>query len=74
MMLHNKYCWFLKRFKKKKDLLKFPLLGSLTATEDHLHLNKSQSPVPRDLPCQVWFNLARQFWRRRLKCKKLTDE
>ena len=30
-----------------------------------LHLNKVESPSPRDTFCQVWLKLAQEFWRRR---------
>ena len=30
-----------------------------------LHLNKHQSPSPKDALCQVWLKLAKWFWRRR---------
>ena len=30
-----------------------------------LHLNKFESPSPRDALCQVWVKLAKWFWRRR---------
>ena len=30
-----------------------------------LHLNKLESPSPKDALCQVWFKLAKWFWRRR---------
>ena len=30
-----------------------------------LHLNKLESPSPKDALCQVWLNLAQWFWRRR---------
>ena len=38
-----------------------------------LHLNKLQSPSPKDALCQVWLQLAQWFWRRRWKCEKFTD-
>ena len=38
-----------------------------------LHLNKLESPSPKDVLCQVWLKLARWFWRRRWKCEKFTD-
>ena len=38
-----------------------------------LHLNKLESPSPRDTLCQVWLKLAQWFWRRRWKCEKFTD-
>ena len=31
-----------------------------------LHLNKLESPSPKDALCQVWLKLARWFWRRGL--------
>ena len=30
-----------------------------------LHLNKLESPSPKDVLCQVWLKLAQWFWRRR---------
>ena len=30
-----------------------------------LHLNKLESPSPKDALCQVWLKLAQWFWRRR---------
>ena len=29
------------------------------------HLNKLESPLPKDALCQVWLKLAQWFWRRR---------
>ena len=29
------------------------------------HLNKLESPSPKDALCQVWLKLAQWFWRRR---------
>ena len=29
-----------------------------------LHLNKLESPSPKDALCQVWLKLAQRFWRR----------
>ena len=37
-----------------------------------LHLNKLQSPSPKDTLCQVWFKLAQWFWRRRWKGENIT--
>ena len=31
-----------------------------------LHLNKLESPSPKDALCQVWLKLAHWFWRRRV--------
>jgi hypothetical protein len=39
--------------------------------EDHFHLYKSKSPLPKDHPCQAWFNLVEQLCKRKLKCEKL---
>ena len=30
-----------------------------------LHLNKLESPLPKDALCQVWLKFAQWFWRRR---------
>ena len=38
-----------------------------------LHLNKLESPLPKDALFQVWLKLAQWFWRRRWKCEKFTD-
>ena len=38
-----------------------------------LHLDKLESPPPKDALCQVWSKLAKWFWRRRWRCKKSTD-
>jgi hypothetical protein len=34
-----------------------------------LHLNKLETPPPKDDLCQVWLKLAQWFWRRSQKCK-----
>ena len=38
-----------------------------------LHLNKHESPSPKDALCQVWLKLAQWFLRIRWKYKKFTD-
>ena len=37
-----------------------------------LHLNKLESPSPKDTLCQVWLKLTQWFLRRRWKCEKFT--
>ena len=37
------------------------------------HLNKLESPPPKDALCQVWLKLTQWFWRRRWKYEKFTD-
>ena len=37
-----------------------------------LHLNKLESPLPKDALCQVWLKLAQWFWRRKRKYEKCT--
>ena len=37
-----------------------------------LHLNKLESPSPKDALCQGWMKLAQWFLRRRRKCEKFT--
>ena len=44
----------------------------LLETGRALHLNKLESPLPKDALCQVWLKLAQWFWRRRWKCEKFT--
>ena len=38
-----------------------------------LHLNKLESPSPKDALCQVWLKLAQWFWRRRWKSLQTND-
>ena len=38
-----------------------------------LHLNKLESPSPRDTLCHVWLKLAQWFWRKRWKCEMFID-
>ena len=38
-----------------------------------LHLEKLESPSPKDALCQVWLKLAQWFWRRSWKSEKFTD-
>jgi hypothetical protein len=39
-----------------------------------LHLNKHESPSPKDDLCQFWLKLAQWFWRRSRKCKSLQTD
>jgi hypothetical protein len=39
-----------------------------------LHLNKLESPPPKDDLCQVWLKLTQWFWRRSQKCKSLQTD
>jgi hypothetical protein len=41
---------------------------------DPLHLNKLETPLPKDDLCQVWLKLAQWFWRRSRKCKSLQTD
>ena len=70
------YClWFWRRrFLKFAPFLPFgaPPLGPPGV---HLpHMNNFGSLPPKDDPHQVWLKSANRFWRRRWKCKKLTDD
>ena len=38
-----------------------------------LHLNKYESPLPKDALCQVWLKLAQWFLSKIWKCEKFTD-
>ena len=42
-------------------------------SSDRDKMNKFYKGPYIDASCQVWFHLAQQFQRRRLKCEKLTD-
>ena len=58
--------WFLRR------LLNFVIVYSLFRYNlpiekgMTLHLNKHESPSPRDVYCQVWLNMIQWVWRRRI--------
>ena len=39
-----------------------------------LHLNKLESPPPKDALCQVWLKLAQWFLRRSWTCEQFTDK
>jgi hypothetical protein len=39
-----------------------------------LHLNKLDSPPPKDDFCQIWLKLAQWFWRRSQKCRSLQTD
>jgi hypothetical protein len=41
---------------------------------DHLHLNKLETPLPKDDLCKVSLKLAQWFWRRSRKCKSLQTD
>ena len=68
--------WFLRRiFLISSSSLYFllflnyaPLAFGMT-----LHLNKFELSLPKDALCQVWWKLARRFWRTRWKYEKFTD-
>ena len=49
--------------------LLFPLENGVA-----LHLNKFESPSPKDALCQVWLKLAKWFCRRWWKCEKFTAD
>ena len=53
----NKYDYIIKLIKRRKKKLYEKLLV--------LHLQKFESPSPKDALCQVWLKLAQWFWRRR---------
>ena len=53
----NKYDYIITLIKRRKKKLYEKLLV--------LHLNKLESPSPKDALCQIWLKLALWFWRRR---------
>jgi hypothetical protein len=71
----NLACWFWRRrfFKIFSAFLLFRYYLPLEKG-DPLHLNKLESPPPKDGLCQVWLKLARWFWRRSRKCKSLQTD
>jgi len=73
MMLHNIYCSnFIAVLKKNfaNGILNSPLFDPLIVPPPC----KSESPLPNDHPCQVWFHLIEQFCRKRIKCEKVSDD
>ena len=56
--------WFWKRF--FVNVLVFSLFRNYLPLEIGCgpHLNKLESPSPKDVLCQVWLELAQLFWRR----------
>ena len=72
-MLSIKFCWnWLSGF--INFILVFSLIHYYLLLEKvmALHLNKLESPSPKDALYQVWLKLAMWFWRRRQKCEKFT--
>jgi hypothetical protein len=68
-------CWFwLRRF--LKIFSAFLLFCYYLPLEkgDPLHLNKLETPLPKDDLRQVWLKLAQWFWRRSRKCKSLQTD
>ena len=53
----------------------FSLLNYYLSLEKGIapHLNKLESPSPKDALCQILLKLAHRIWRRRWICEKLTD-
>jgi hypothetical protein len=66
-------CWFWRRNLTKKNFSVFLLFRYHLPSEKGypLHLNKLESPTPKDDLRQVWLKLAQWFWRRSQKCKSL---
>jgi hypothetical protein len=67
--------WFWRRrfLKNFSVFLHFRYYLPLEMTDGH-HLNKSESPPPKDDLWQVWLKLAQWFWRRSRKCKSLQTD
>jgi hypothetical protein len=42
----------------------FAIISPWRRANSTLHLNKLESPAPKDDLCQVWLKLAKWFWRR----------
>lgn len=72
-MLHNIYCSNFIAVQKKKfanGIFNSSLFDPLIVPPPC----KSESPLPNDHPCQVWFHLIEQFCRKRIKCEKVSDD
>jgi hypothetical protein len=71
----NLACWFWRR-RFLKIFSVFLLFCYYLPLErgNPLHLNKLESPLPKDDLCQVWLKLAQRFWRRSRKCKSLQTD
>ena len=72
-MLCAKFGWNWPSGSGEEDFLSFVNLFSLFLSYlplgkgGALHLNKFDSPAPKDALCQVWLKLAQWFWRRSRK-------
>ena len=64
--------WYWRRFYFVRVLLLFRYYLPLEKGET-FPLNKLASSWPKDSLCQVWWKLARWFWRRRWKCERCMD-
>ena len=65
--------WFLRRiFLKFVNVFSQFLYYLPLEKEGALHLNKLESPLPKNALCQVELKLAQCFWRRRWKFEKFT--
>ena len=65
VVLEKKIFNFVNVFSLFRNYLPFAKGGAL-------HLNRFESPSPKDTLCQVWLKLVQWFWSRRWKCEKFT--
>ena len=66
--------WFWRRFFNFVNVyFQYFIIISPCKKGGALHLNKLESPLPKNVLCQVWLKLAEWFWRRRWKCEKFKD-
>ena len=76
----TKFDWLWLAGSGKEDfLIKFSAFSLLSyhlpLERDYpLHLNKLESPLPKDDLCQVWLKLVQRFRRRSRKCKSLQTD
>ena len=64
--------WFWRRFLYLVNIISFLCFYLPLVKDGSLHLNKLESPLPKDALYQVWLKLVQCFWRRRRKCEKFT--
>ena len=62
-----------KKIFKVFDIILIFLLLSPIGKGVTLHLNKLESPPPKNALCQAWLKLTKWFLRRRLKREKFTN-
>jgi hypothetical protein len=69
----NLACWFWRRYLKLFSVFLLFCYYLPLEKGNPFHLNKLESPPPKDELSQVWLKLAQWFWRSR-KCKSIQTD